>query len=109
MEYKFIQKTEDISKAAFKIKDQEYTGEEIELDKEDFTSALINKTTRLILEKDFEIVCYEKNIKKGTAKVTVRGINQYGGYKNVSFRIVQRSVSNHWPDGFRNLAQAFGF
>ena len=36
---------------------------------------------------DFVIIGYANNIKKGTAKVTVRGVNSYSGTKTVSFKI----------------------
>jgi hypothetical protein len=52
----------------------------------------------LVLGEDFEVVpgSYVKNINKGTAKVAFRGINGYGGTKTVSFKIGQRSISDHW-------------
>ena len=52
----------------------------------------------LTLGKDFEIVpgSYVKNINKGTAKVTFRGINGYGGTKTVSFKIAERSIADFW-------------
>ena len=52
----------------------------------------------LVLGKHFEVVpgSYVKNINKGTAKVTFRGINGYGGTKTVSFKIGQRSIVDYW-------------
>ena len=52
----------------------------------------------LVLGEHFEVVpgSYVKNINKGTAKVTFRGINEYGGTKTVSFKIGQRSIIDYW-------------
>ena len=108
VEYRLIDKTADISKATIKIRDKEFTGDEIELEAEDFIQAVINKTTNMKLDEHFEIVCYESNIKKGTAKVTLHGREEkgYGGYKTVTFKIVQRNMSEHWADRILSLAQA---
>jgi hypothetical protein len=43
-------------------------------------------------DSDFEIVGYSKNIKKGTAKVTIRGKYPYGGTKTVNFKIIARPL-----------------
>lgn len=40
---------------------------------------------------------YINNIRKGTAKVTLRGIGEYGGLKTVTFKIGAKSV-NDWFD-----------
>ena len=51
----------------------------------------------------FEIVedSYQKNDKKGTAKVTIRGIGEFGGEKVVKFKIKERNIEdkNNWWDG----------
>jgi uncharacterized protein YjdB len=93
----------NISKAKFKIADQQYTGMNISLDKEDFTTATLNVkengksvTKTLVLNKDFEIVSYEKNIKTGTAAVYVRGIGgdcDLGGIRKLTFKIVAKDSS----------------
>ena len=95
-EYRILSAGKDISKAVFSIASQEYTGEEITLDHSAFTKALINKTTQLIYGEDFEIVSYSKNIKKGTASVTLHGINRYGGFKTVKFKITGKKLKLHW-------------
>ena len=82
-----------IKSASVTIVPQEYTGEPIILDKADITVVAGGRT----LGKDqFEIVegSYLNNNKKGTAKVTLHGIGEYGGYKTVSFKIGQRSIKD---------------
>ena len=93
--YRILNTGKDISKATFKIAQQEYTGSEVTLTEADIT-ATINKTTPLQLGIDYVIDSYTNNLKKGTAKVTFRGINGYGGTKTVSFKIGQRSISDYW-------------
>ena len=93
--YRILNTGRDISKAAFKITPKEYTGSEVTLTVADIT-ATINKTTLLKLGTDYEIASYTNNIKKGTAKVTFRGLGEYGGTKTVSFKIGQRSISDYW-------------
>ena len=48
------------------------------------------------------IVSYSNNINKGTAKVTFRGIGEYGGTKTVTFKIGQRNITDYW-NGIRNI------
>ncbi|MCR4807802.1 MAG: hypothetical protein K5857_09025 [Lachnospiraceae bacterium] len=60
----------------------------IYLNADDFTTAVASdRTTKLELDKDFEIIGYKDNGKKGVAQVTLRGKGQYGGTKTVTFRI----------------------
>ena len=90
----------DISNAKFAIADQYYTGMNISLDKEDFTTATLSvkekgkKVTKtLVLNRDFEIVSYENNIKAGTAAVYVRGIGgdyNLGGTRKLTFSIIPK-------------------
>ena len=64
-----------------------------------------NKKTTLKFDEDYEIVGYEKNVNKGTAKVTIIGTGEYGGMKTVSFKIKPESVTT-----IRDLlASIFGF
>ncbi|MCD8038081.1 MAG: DUF285 domain-containing protein, partial [Lachnospiraceae bacterium] len=80
--YKIIDKTKDIAKAKIKIAAKEYTGSAVTLENGDFTTFTLGGTS-LTLGTDYEIVSYTSNVKKGTASVTVRGINNYGGMKTV--------------------------
>ena len=81
---------------------QEYTGEEVTVSGNDiFKAASLKNGTKLILEGDdanIEVVRYQNNSKKGTAKVTFRGKEgtEFGGYKTVTFKITPRTVSKNW-------------
>lgn len=83
----------NISKLIVKIEDQEYTGKDIELLPEDI-HVYANKNDynakREIEESCYEIISYSNNIKAGTAKVTLRGIGEYGGTKVYSFKILKK-------------------
>ena len=50
---------------------------------------------------------YVKNVKKGTAKVTVRGKGLYGGTKTVNFKIERRNIESHWDGLLADLLGAF--
>ncbi|MBR5577746.1 MAG: hypothetical protein IKW28_01985, partial [Lachnospiraceae bacterium] len=55
-------------------------------------------TKELVLGKDFVVVedSYVGNVNRGTAKVTIKGIGEFGGNKTLNFKIVQRSITNVW-------------
>ena len=83
----------DISKAKVTIAAQEYTGNAIELSKAQITV----KVGKEVLDPtDFEIVSYKKNTKKGTATVELKGIGNYGGVKNASFKIKAKGFLWWW-------------
>lgn len=95
--YYYVAET-SISKATIEVNPQSYTGKEIVLDEQDdFKTATygkgINKIS-LILGEDFEIVqgSYERNISKGTASVKVKGLGNYGGTKQLNFKIKGKSL-----------------
>ena len=68
-------------------------GSEVTLEKNQILVKLkINGTMTALKDSDFEIVGYSKNIKKGTAKVTIRGKYPYGGTKTVNFKIIARPL-----------------
>ncbi len=93
--YKIVAK--DIAKEKVTIANQTYTGKAIELTKSDF----VFKNTAVTAD-DFEIVSYSNNVKKGTAKVTIKGVgNTYGGTKTVTFKIVAKGFV--FEDFIRNL------
>ncbi len=79
------------------IASKEYTGAEITLTAEElnglFTAGTGQDAKTLVFGKDFELSdpAYSKNIKKGKASVSFRGIGDYGGNKTVSFKIVQKN------------------
>ncbi|MGN0306916.1 MAG: hypothetical protein ACI4DN_01740, partial [Lachnospiraceae bacterium] len=106
--YRILEAGYDISKATIRLKPQEYTGQEIEIDgNEDIENAFlkIGKDVHyLYLKKDgkneanIRVVegSYTKNVQKGTASVTFEGIGRYGGTKTVTFKIGQRSIESFW-------------
>ena len=106
--FHIMDKTRNIANAKImnKIQAQYYTGNEITLSRNDLKNVLytgkksapnyLNYTNNKTVD-DFEIIDYTNNIKKGTAKVTVRGINKYAGTKTISFKIVQKKA------GFRGI------
>ncbi len=79
-----------IASATVKVNPQIYTGSEVQPGMDQMTV----KLGGVYLNKgDYEIVGYENNIKKGTAKVTIRGVGDYGGTKTVNFKINQKQFS----------------
>lgn len=98
--YRIFEK--NISTLKVVIDPQEYTGEEIKLNqnyKRDihvYASNADMKKKIELWEDCYEIVGYTNNIKAGTAKVTLRGIGNYGGTKTYSFKIEKKKYQiNH--------------
>ncbi len=81
------------NKAKVKISNQAYTGRAVTLDENDLEVKF--GTEVLDYGDDYEIVegSYTKNIKKGTAAVTIAGKGEYGGLKTVKFKIVSQNVT----------------
>lgn len=73
-----------IAGAKVTIPAQEYTGQEIRPDSQIKVEL---KGTPLTPSKDYEIVEYSNNINKGTARVVIHGLDNYGGTKTVTFKI----------------------
>lgn len=92
-EYRIVK--QDISKAKVSVPAQTYTGKEITLDMDEITVKIGKQE---LGAEDYKIVGYTNNVKKGTAKMTLKGIGEYGGYKTVNFSI--RSKSMFWWLGF---------
>lgn len=79
-----------IAKAKVSIKDQTYTGKAIKLDTiTDPQVVYVEVNGTPLKPEEFEIVesSYSNNINKGKAKVTIRGLGNYGGTKTVTFKI----------------------
>lgn len=74
----------DINKCKASVQTYTYTGRAIE---PGMDAIKLTMGTNSLTEDDFEIVGYKNNITKGTATVTVRGKGNYGGTKNISFKI----------------------
>ncbi len=63
----------------------------------------------MILGENIEVVpgSYIKHVNKGTAKVTFRGINDFGGTKTVSYKIGSRSIEEFWKGIRTRMAGLF--
>lgn len=79
----------NIAKASVKVNKQYYTGKQICPDK---SQIVITLNGKVLKAQDYEIVSYANNINKGNAKITVRGVGNYGGSKTVSFTIANKSM-----------------
>ncbi len=101
--YDILSETNDISKSGvFKIAPQKYTGAEVNLSANAFEDARYSKNAVTQLKfgtaaeaendkgVDFIVIGYSNNVKRGTAKATIRGVNGYSGTKTVTFKIVTR-------------------
>ncbi len=80
-------KTYDISGAAVTIPAQIYTGKPITFDKNDPKQITVKVKGKVVDPDQFEIVSYQNNVAKGTATVIIRGKDNYGGTKKVTFKI----------------------
>ena len=110
--YRILENNHDIGKATLQIKNQPYTGNPVLItDQSQFSSGKVflklgnGQKKELIIGTDIEVVpdSYVNNINKGTAKVTFRGINGFGGTKTVSFKIGTRSITEFWKGLFDYL------
>nr|MCR5406085.1 hypothetical protein [Lachnospiraceae bacterium] len=90
--YRYIDADKDIGKvrAKARIANQTYTGKEIYISDDVLNKILFAGDTPLIKDKDFEVVSYEKNIRKGTAKINLKGIKAYGGTRTLTFKITAK-------------------
>ena len=80
----------DISKAKVTVESQTYTGKEIKPDENDIRVTFQGK--ELAYGTDYVIEDYADNVKKGNAKVILRGIGRFGGTKTAKFRIKSKTV-----------------
>lgn len=80
----------DFTKAKVKVGTKDYQdGRPITLTADDLTVTVNGTAEPLVLGKDYVIVeeSYGNNVKKGKAKVTLRGIENYGGEKSITYAI----------------------
>ncbi len=97
VKYKII--AGDMSKAKITLKSTgvlktgtDYTGMAQLIDKDSsFEKVVISGNT--LSSDDYEIIDYKNNLKKGTATITLKGIGNYGGTKNYTFKIKAKSIS----------------
>lgn len=99
--------SQDISKAkeVNKLPNKVFTGDKVILTDSDFDGVLKLGDKDLKAGINFRIVGYEKNDKKGTAKVTIVGIDSDGsilaGSKTLNFKITEKKGS--WKSGGTKL------
>lgn len=84
-----------IASASVSVRRQTYTGQEITLDKSQIT---VKVKGRPVGADQWEIVegSYKNNVKKGTASVTIRGLDHYGGTRTVKFAIGAKGILWWW-------------
>jgi hypothetical protein len=111
--YRILESGRDISKATIQLNDQSYTGKAVTItEQSQFKTGKVtlktgNGTKELVLGQDIEVVegSYVANVKRGTAKVTFRGINDFGGTKTVSFKIGTRSIVDFWKGIYTKITK----
>ena len=81
---------QNISGAKVKIPVQTYTGRQI---KPSASQMEVTVGGQILSPGDYEIVGYSNNIKKGTAKVTIHGLGNYGGTRTATFKIKGKGIS----------------
>ncbi len=86
---------ETVSSASVSVQKQVYTGQEITLDKSQISVKVKGRT---VDDDQWEIVegSYENNIEKGNARVTIRGLDRYGGTRTVKFAIRAKGFLWWW-------------
>lgn len=93
--FRVIADDKNISSLKITVGEQQYTGDPVILKESDFTfqQKVGGRWTPVEMTgKDFEIISYSNNTKKGTAKVTIHGLGEYGGTKTVTFKIKARPM-----------------
>jgi len=96
----------DIAKVKFdKIAPQQYTGSEVRPEISLYTKT--GKTKNYLTKEDYEIIGYYNNIKKGTATILVRGINDYSGVKSITFKIIAADNKMIWSGVFSIFKSSF--
>lgn len=83
-----------ISGAKVTIPVQTYTGRRVAPGKD--AIAVKVRGQQQVDSSQYEIVSYQNNIKKGNASVTIRGVDNYGGTKNVQFKIRAKGLLWWW-------------
>ncbi|MCR5406102.1 MAG: hypothetical protein K6E88_04900 [Lachnospiraceae bacterium] len=94
--FRYMQASSNLNKTRVmkSISAQTYTGSYVCLENDDLKEILYTGSKRepkyLNPGKDFIISGYDNNIKKGTAKVTVKGIGAFAGTKTLNFKIKEK-------------------
>lgn len=93
--YRVLKAKTSVAAATISLKKglvKNYTGEPVTLSKDDFT-VMIGK--EILSPSDYTIVSYTNNRMKGKAKVTIRGIGNYGGIRTINFTVSARKLQNN--------------
>lgn len=91
--FRVIANDKNIAATRVKVDPQIYTGAEVKPGKDVIHVEMkVNGKWEEIAKSNFEITGYSNNTKKGTAKVTIHGIGEYGGTKTVSFKITAKPM-----------------
>ena len=70
-----------------------YEGKELQIAQDQLKIELkVGRETRTLSAQDYEIIGYKNNRTKGTATVILHGLGEYGGTKNVTFKIGARPI-----------------
>ena len=106
--YKVIAPAYSLAKATvrFNVKDSEgnvsvkktltkqYTGSPVTVSEDELYITIRKNRSEYVLQpEEYEIISYASNIKKGTAKMTIRGTGDFGGTKTVSFKIAAQKMT----------------
>ena len=78
-----------VASASVTIEAQNYTGSPVQLAKNQITVKVGGVE---LADDEYEIIGYTNNTGKGTAKVTIQGVGNYGGTKTVNFSIQAKSA-----------------
>lgn len=116
--FRIIENDKNISKATVTVKPQSYTGKAVTLSEQDINAGQIEVTIKVKGNKvtltpgtDYVIMenGYAKNINKGTAQLTIQGINKYGGTKKASFKIVAYDFEDNvkWYESLSNKTKSW--
>lgn len=101
--FRIIGNNKDISKAKVKVDSSIfYTGNEIQLSGNQIMVTMKDVENPLKEGEDYKIVdySYSNNINKGTGKVTIQGVNSYGGTKTVTFKINAHDFDMTWYENY---------
>lgn len=78
------------------IPSRDYTGNEVKLSNADLAEILYTGSrilpSCLVPGRDFMIAGCSNNVKKGTARVTLKGTVAYAGTKTLTFKIVKKKA-----------------
>lgn len=81
-----------IANAKVTIPAQTYTGKAVKVD----DVMVVKMNGNVLPSENYAVEGYKNNVNKGTASVTIRGLNDCGGTKTIQFKIRQRKLLWWW-------------